>query len=238
MIVHCYTAAAARLGPVRPRAYVDDITTEVHNDDAEEAVTLVHDLVVFTQRFAGDFAWRPNMQKSRRFSVCPEVRTELQARPGPPAASAFVDLGTVQVMGPLQVDMADRRFAVSEERFLRAASLAMSLRQRQHFLAASCLAATLLASAANPWPEKPLGHLERYCRQAIWRCSPRSAVEVVFAHFTAARADPRCAVLLNAVLAASGAVLHGVLTGQALFQAVGDAGTLVGPFAAIRVSLQ
>jgi hypothetical protein len=111
MVVHCYTVAAARLGPVRPRAYVDDITTEVHTDDAEEAVDLVQGLVAFTQRFAGDFAWRPNMQKSRRFSVCPAVRADLQALPGPPVATAFVDLGTVQAMGPLQVAMADRRFA-------------------------------------------------------------------------------------------------------------------------------
>jgi hypothetical protein len=161
MLVHCYTVAAARLGPVRPRAYVDDITTEVHTDDHEEAVTLVQELVAFTQRFAGDFAWRPSMQKSRRFSVCPDVRRELQARPGPPVATAFVDLGTVQAMGPMQVDMADRRFAATEERFLRAASLSMGLRRRQHFLASSCLAATLFASAANPWPEKSLAHLER-----------------------------------------------------------------------------
>jgi hypothetical protein len=238
MVVHCYTVAAARMGPVRPRAYVDDITTEVHTDNAGEAVELVQELVNFTQRFAGDFAWRPNMQKSRRFSVCPAVRSNLQALPGPPVATAFVDLGTVQAMGRLQVDMADRRFAATEDRFLRAASLAMGLRRRQHFLASSCLAATLFASAANPWPEKALGHLERYCRQAIWRCSPRSAVDVVFAHFTAARADPRCAVLLNAVLAASGAVVRGVLTGQELAQAVLQAGTLVGPFAALRVALQ
>jgi hypothetical protein len=178
------------------------------------------------------------MQKSRRFSVNPVVRTALQALPGPPVATAFVDLGTVQAMGPLQVDMADRRFAATEARFLRAASLAMGLRRRQHFLASSCLTATLFASAANPWPEKSLGHLERYCRQAIWRCSPRSAIDVVFTHFTAARADPRCAILLNAVLAASGAVLRGVLTGPELSQAVHHAGTLVGPFAALRVALQ
>jgi hypothetical protein len=114
----------------------------------------------------------------------------------------------------------------------------MGLRRRQHFLASSCLAATLFASAANPWHERALGHLERYCRQAIWRCSPRSAIDVVFAHFTAARADPRCAVLLNAVTAASGAVLRGVLTGPALEQAVQHAGTMTGPFAALRVALQ
>jgi hypothetical protein len=74
---------------------VDDITTEVHTNDGQEAVDLMQDLVQFTYTFAGAFAWRPNIQKNRRFSADPAVRSTLRGIAGPPVAIDFVDLATV-----------------------------------------------------------------------------------------------------------------------------------------------
>ena len=97
LVIHLYTSSLAKAHPaVVSRPYVDDITSDITTADPVLAHEVVAEMVRHTHAFARDFAFHPNLVKSRRFSTSAAIRASLRSAPGPPVADAFLDLGVVQ----------------------------------------------------------------------------------------------------------------------------------------------
>ena len=97
LVIFAYTSSLTNQHQtVVSRPYVDNITSDHAGSDVQLAVDKVSAICSFTDEFAADLCFKPNLIKSKRFSTSAGIRAALRLVPGPEAAASFADLGVAQ----------------------------------------------------------------------------------------------------------------------------------------------
>jgi hypothetical protein len=146
-----YTATKeGRAHSVKSRSYVDDTTSDYSGPHPEVSIEVVSDVVRFTDRFADDLGFKPNVAKRRRFPTDLGIRAALQALPGPTVAQSFLDLGVVHTPANKTSALHAMRADSGLGKLWRTSVLILSLRRRCLFGAASGVPAAMFGIAASP----------------------------------------------------------------------------------------
>lgn len=237
LIAHMLVRALAAQGPaVKPRPYVDDLTTSVEGD--ENAAELVNNSWKIVGDFGKVFKWTTAFTKCARFSTSAKVREQLAAVPGPPVRSVFADLGVAQhTTGRKDLELADSRELKALGKLDRMQAVRLDFTWRCRMVGGSGLPTALYGVEASPICDDRLQALCRAAFEAVWKSGRRAAREVVLSILAPWRTDPLAVATVQPIRQLQKLVRSDMLCINRVDQLVAQ-GDTVGPVAALRDALR